>query len=339
MHPLLPDAYAVLLPAFSSLTLEPEIVQFLQQGGASLLLGETHGEYASRVMSPERQNSETADTFRHLIASARRHARGDLLIAVDQEMSGIQRLHRLVPPLPSLAEARSLSSLEVCQRAAATATEAKKLGVNLFLSPVADVVTGCNPWLAGRNLGDDAEEVSRIACAFTQGVQQSGVLATGKHFPGHPVIPLDPATEEAIAEASFAELAPSRSVFKALIAAGIEAIMTGPALVPAVDPAEPSSTSMTTMDLLRQDLGFKGLIISDDLESLGLLRGRDSATVAIAALKAGAELLLISNPAKVRHLAEAIVNAALEGELSPQKLSAAASKVRMLATRIQQSVG
>ncbi|MBF8774058.1 glycoside hydrolase family 3 N-terminal domain-containing protein [Pseudomonas fulva] len=335
MNHLLRDAYAVLLPAFSSLELEPEVVHFLQQGGVSLLIGESRAEYLARAMSPERMNAESEKAFDELISTARRHAKSDLLIAVDQELSGIQRLHHLVPPLPSVVEAKSLDSFEIYKRAVATATAARKLGVNLFLSPIADVVSGPNPWLDGRNLGPDSVEVSRIACAFTKGIQDAGVVATGKHFPGHPITPLDPAIEEAVVECTIEDLTPSISVFKDLIASGIEAIMTGPALVPAVDSAHPSSTSLTTVNMLKNGLGFNGLVISDDLDAAGILRGGDLTSTAIAALNAGAELLLVSSHAGLTNLAESIANAVIEGQLSEQKLNTAATKVRNLAMKLR----
>ena len=335
MNHLLRDAYAVLFPAFSSLDLESDLVHFLQQGGVSLLIGESRAEYLARDMSPKRKTAESKEAFDELMSTARRHAKSDLLVAVDQELSGIQRLHRLVPPLPSLTEAHSLDSFEIYKRAAATATAAKKMGVNLFLSPIADVVTGPNPWLDGRHLGPNAAEVSRIACAFTKGVQDAGVAATGKHFPGHPVTPLDPALEEAVVNATIEGLAPSISVFKDLIASGVEAIMTGPALVPAVDPARSSSTSPSTVNLLKGDLGFSGLVISDDLDAPGLLRGGDLASTAVAALNAGAELLLVSSHAGLSNLAESIANAVIEGQLTEETLNAAAMKVRNLATKLR----
>lgn len=335
MSQILRDAYAVLLPAFASLELEPDVVHYLQQGGVSLLIGESRDEYVARKMSADRENCESPEAFIQLIDKAREHAGSSLLIAVDQELSGIQRLHRLVPALPTLAEAQAMDSFEIYKRAVATATAAKKIGVNLFLSPIVDVVSGNNPWLSGRNLGSDAAEVSRIACAFTKGAQDAGVTTTGKHFPGHPVTPLDPAIEEAVVEASIKDLEPSISVFKDLIAAGVDAIMTGPALVPALDPDHSSSTSPATMNLLRSELGFNGLIISDDLDAPGILRGGDLATTAIASLNAGAELLLVSSQAGLSGLAEAISNAVTEGVLCEEKLRKAAAKVRTLADKLQ----
>lgn len=334
LNDLLRDAYAVLLPAFSGLSLDDNVLRFLDAGGVSILLGESREEYVARGMSAERRAAETADEFCRVTGLARQHAGGSVLVAVDQELGGIQRLHDLVPPLPLVAEARSLPADEIATRSNAVAKAARLLGVNVFLAPIVDVVTGENPWIEGRCLGPNAEEVSRIACAFVHGVQAAGVAATAKHFPGHPVTELDPALHEAVVSGTVRELQPSLSVFRDVITNGVMAVMAGPALVPAMDPLQPASTSCETLDFLRRQLGFRGLIISDDLDAPGILRGRAIEQTAVASIAAGADLLLLSSEAGLDQVARAIVKAVEHGAIECERLVDAANRVRALAREL-----
>ncbi|NMZ61024.1 glycoside hydrolase family 3 N-terminal domain-containing protein [Pseudomonas nitroreducens] len=339
MSTLLESAYATLLPAFAGLELDGAVLDFLTSGGCSLLLGETRAEYLARSMSAQRQGSESREQFSQLVAQARELAGQDLLIAVDQELGGILRLHRLVPALPSAAEARTLSTQELARQAASVAESARAMGVNLFLAPIVDVVTGENPWLQNRTLGTRAEDVSRVSGAYVNGVQQAGVAAVAKHFPGHPVTPLDPAVEEAIVECSREELQPTLGVFADLIAGGVQAIMVGPALVPALDAREPSSTSATTVGLLRDEMGFTGLIVSDDLDAPGIHRGRSIEATAVASISAGADLLLLSSEAGLDSVARALVEAVEKGEMTEARLLDAARRVRALAAQLASARG
>jgi beta-N-acetylhexosaminidase len=331
---VLRDAYAVLLPAFGGLELADNVLRYLDNGGVSVLLGESREEYVGRAMSAGRRASETAEAFISITRMARERAGSNVLVAIDQEFAGIPRLHDLVPALPSLAEALELSSDEIVHRSAVMGQAARLLGVNVFLAPIVDVVTGPNPWLHNRNLGRNPAEVSRLACSFVRGVQAAGIAATAKHFPGHPVTELDPALYEAVVKGTLEDLKPGLNVFRDVIESGVKAVMAGPALVPAVDAAQPSSTSRDTLALLRGELGFKGLIISDDIDAPGILRGRAIDATAVASLAAGADLLLLSSEAGLDHIAQAIVNAVQSGVIEHARLSEAASRVRALASEL-----
>jgi beta-N-acetylhexosaminidase len=212
-----------------------------------------------------------------------------------------------------------------------TASAARGMGITMFLAPILDVVTGRNPWLAGRTLGADHREVARIAAASVRGFRAGGVIAVAKHFPGHPDIDGDPAIAEARVPLSMAQLELGLAVFRSVIAACVGAVMLGPALVPAVDPKQPSSTSRTTAQILRQSLGFRGLLVSDDLDAKATLRGRSLVDTAVAALNAGADLLLIAAGDHLEALCGAIAEAVADGRLDRERLSAAADRVRAAA--------
>lgn len=327
MNTIIEDAHAVLLPAIAGLELTDALKQFLDRGGRSILLGETRSEYVARRMAPERIRSESRDQFTELAEQVRRRA-GPALVTVDQEPAGIQRLHRLVPPMAGLAELQQMSDAAIETSCRQTAAAARGMGVTMFLAPILDVITGRNPWLAGRTLGANHREVARIAAAVVRGFQAGGVIAVAKHFPGHPDIDGDPAIAEATVPLSMIQLEPGLAIFQSVIAAGVGAVMLGPALVPAIDPREPSSTSRATAQMLRESFGFRGLVVSDDLDARATLRGRPLVDTAIASLNVGADLLLVAADDHLEALCGAIGQAVTDGRLDRERLSAAADRVR-----------
>lgn len=327
-------AYSVLLPAFGDLQLDAAVRRYLSRGGVSLLLGETRDEYVGRDMSPARKAAESQADFINLVQEAAALAGAPVLIAVDQELGGIERLHHLVPAVASRAQLQGLDAEEIEQRCFEMATVARGLGVNLFLAPIVDVVTGANPWLLNRHLGADPIEVSRVSCAFIRGVQRAGVIATAKHFPGHYVTEHDPAIAEATVPGPLELLHDNLEVFKEVIATGVKAVMPGPAVFPAIDPDHSASTSSKVIGVLRDTLGFGGLIISDDLDAVSILRGNTITDTAVASLLAGAHLLLVSSESGLDAVADGIVVAVQEGILERQVLLDAATKVRQLAIAI-----
>jgi beta-N-acetylhexosaminidase len=325
------NARAVLLPAIADLTLTDNLRRFLDAGGRSILIGETREEYVARRMSNDRRCTETRADIAAFCAETRQRA-GPMLVGLDEEPGGIHRLHDLVPQLVEGEELLALSTGEIERAARDIAASAAALGVRLFLAPVVDVLSGRNPWLEGRTLAHEPAKVGRVAAAWIRGVQASGVAATAKHFPGHHDITGDPAVEVAEVTGGAAALAPGLAPFREAIAAGVKAVMTGPALVPAMDPVLPSSLSVATIRTLRKEFGFTGLIVSDDLDAAATLRGqRNVPQAVVAALAAGSDLLLLSAENSLDGVVEAILTAIAEGQLPEGRLAEAAERVRTLA--------
>jgi len=329
---LLRDAHAIFLPAIDEKSIPGHISNHLAAGGTSVLIGESREEYVARDMSPDRRLVETADWFSRITGDIRSLAGGQALVAVDQELGGIQRLHDLATALPSPAEAVSADPEKIEVAAFRLSAECSALGVNVVLSPIVDLVDGPNPWLEARTVSSDAETVSRIASAFVRGLQSSGrVAATAKHFPGHPRVPLDPAVDEtSTVEATRSEHEPSLDVFRAVIDAGVRVVMTGPTLVPAFDSDHAASRSPTAVHYLRNVLGFDGMILSDDLDAPGILRGSSVEEAAIEALAAGIDWLLVAGTPHLPNLVAAVAEAVNRGHLAPGRLQAAARSVRAL---------
>ena len=325
-------AHGVLFPVLIDLHLSDPILRFLDEGGRALLFGETREEYASGKMSAARVEQESAESWSQTTRAIGERI-GPALIALDEDVSAVHRLHRLTPPLPSLAQAQAMTASEFEAAIEVVAAAASRLGVNLLLSPTADVVAGPNPWLAGRTLGDDVATVSRLVASYVRGAQRAGVAAALKHFPGHPTVSGIPAVEEAVVPGSMDSLRPFLAPFEAGIAAGARAVMMGPAVFEAVTPPVASSISPELIALLRQELGFDGLVITNDLDHKATMRERGLDEIVVQALAAGADLLLISprSVPLIPDLVSAVAAAVENGNLNPERLSDAAGQVARLA--------
>ncbi len=328
------NAHAVLLPAFDTLKLNDSVKRFLGNGGGSILLGESREEYVSREMSEHRKSTETADMFLRITQEASDLA-DNLLVAVDQEIGGICRLHDLVPRFPATEELASYDAGSFERVSFSVAAAAKALGVNMFLAPILDVVTGQNPWLNGRTWSTDPDVIARISSAYIRGVQAAGVAATAKHFPGFHHIALDPAIQpDATITDKADSFKPGFRPFVDAIGNDVEVIMVGPAIVEAFDSEKPASMSRKIIGMLRRRFGFKGVVMSDDLDSRATMKDRSVEQVAIDALNAGSDyLLLAANDDQLERVVDAICNAVEEGELAEERLSAAGAKVRTLARK------
>jgi len=283
-------------------------------------------------MTQQRRDQETAETLSGLTREAASLA-GDVLIAVDQEIAGICRLHDLVPSFPPKEQIAALSDDEFESISSSVAVAARELGVNCFLGPILDIVTGTNPWLDGRTWSTDPGEISRISSAYISGVQSKGVAATAKHFPGYSNIALDPATNpEAQNTEPLESFKDSFIPFVDAIQSGVEIIMAGPAIVTAFDSENSASTSPVVIQTLRNQLSFEGVVLSDDLDAQAILRRRSITQVAVDALNAGCDQLLIADiDDQVDQIVAAIINAVKSGRLADDRLSKAATKVRTLA--------
>jgi beta-N-acetylhexosaminidase len=329
------DIHALFLPIVPKLEISDFVTRFLGSGGISLLFGETREEYVSHVIDPARVALETEAAWHNTIGRAREMA-GPVLVAVDAEIGGIQRLHRLVPELPSLDDAQRATVADIAAACKRVAKAASALGANVFLSPVADVLVGKNPWLEGRTLGADLGVVSKIVEAFVTGVQEGGVAATVKHFPGHPVCELDPATHEGEVTWSLDRLRTLFAPFQAGINAGADIVMMGPAIFTAMNPPIAASLSRDLIELLRGELGFKGVVLTDDLDWKATIRDRSMEETAIAAVTAGADWMLVSanGVGKIDDMSATIAGEVARGNISGEQIAKSAAKVRALAERL-----
>lgn len=219
---------------------------------------------------------------------------GSLIVSIDQEGGRFQRLR---PPnftaFPPACEVGVQTALDLGQR---MGEQLATLGINVDFAPVLDVNTNPhNPIIGERSFGADPQVVAEVGKLFVQGLQEKGVWACGKHFPGHGDTDQDshmtlPVVDHLIERLRAVELVP----FRELIEAGLRAVMTAHVLYQALDPEHPATFSSRILSgLLRKELGFKGLIITDDMGMVGSLSQADLPEGCIQAFVAGCDLLLV----------------------------------------------
>jgi beta-glucosidase len=216
-----------------------------------------------------------------------------LLIASDLERGAGQQVRGLtqLPPLMALA---AMGTEAVREAARITALEARDVGINWVLAPVCDLdIEPANPIVQTRAFGADAYDVSVLAAAWIEACQAAGVLACAKHFPGHGRTTADSHAELPVVSAG-RELERDLMPFRRAVAAGVASVMTAHVAYPAWDPLGVPATSSHAIltDLLRRDLFFDGLTVTDALIMEGVQRGQDPGQVAVRALRAGCDLLL-----------------------------------------------
>lgn len=216
-----------------------------------------------------RRNLIDAPQVRALTAAIRDAAQGRVvLIAVDQEGGRVQRLRHILPLVPTMAEVGRTGPDAARNAGAAIGRDLAGLGFNLNFAPVLDVHSNPNnPIIGDRAFGNDPETVAVCAAALVEGLEGEGVLACGKHFPGHGDASADSHLELPLIDAD-ADLIATRELppFEAMINAGIGMLMTAHCLYPALDARHPATLSRAVIDgLLRRRLGFEGVVITDDL--------------------------------------------------------------------------
>jgi beta-N-acetylhexosaminidase len=308
-------AAACLLPSFPGEEVPDWVLRLLERGLRGITL------FAYNVRDAEQLASLTARL---------REVGGDLLLAIDEEGGDVTRLEAAAgSSFPGnfalgVADDPSLTA----DVAAAIAGRLARCGVNVNLAPVADVNTNPdNPVIGVRSFGADPELVARHVAAFVEGTQRQGVAACAKHFPGHGDTAVDSHVGLPVVAGDLdAALLP----FRAAIAAGVQAVMTAHLVVPALDEGPATLSPRIPIGLLRGELGFGGLVITDALEMGAISAGVGVEEGAVRALAAGADALCVGHDLHgeaVESILGAIVAAVGTGRLPPARLEEAAERV------------
>jgi beta-glucosidase-like glycosyl hydrolase len=247
-----------------------------------------------------------------------------LLVGADLERGAGQQFAGATA-LPPLAAVASLDSLDDIRRAGSiTAREARSLGVNWVYAPDCDLdIEPDNPIVGTRSFGADPQRVARDATAWIEGCQAEKALACAKHFPGHGRTTTDSHAELPRVNASASELRATDLVpFRAAIAAGVASVMSAHVQFPSLDPSgAPATLSPRILrDLLRDELGFRGLVVTDALIMEGVLGGGESEAV-VRALDAGCDCLLYPN--ELAKSVEAVDRALESGRLDQERVEGA----------------
>lgn len=267
-----------------------------------------------------------------------------LFVAIDHEGGSVIRVGSGLTVLPSAmalaATDDPVASVE--QASGIAASELRSVGVNWDLAPVADVLDEPrNAILLNRSFGSDPDRVGQLASAWVRGHEKQGLLSCAKHFPGHGSTTVDPHT-------GLPDLAHDRArldrvdliPFRMAIAAGVPAVMTAHILLTAIDAQRPATLSSRVLgDILRTDLGFAGIIVTDDLEMDALRSFGSVPEVAVLAIQAGADHLLFRFDEEAQRAAHRLLaDAAGDGRISADRLDAAVGRVLAAKAALAQAV-
>lgn len=217
-------------------------------------------------------------------------------VGIDQEGGRVARLRAPLLEVPPMRTVASWGDTTLAERIArAVGAELAALGINLDFAPVLDVNTCAgNPVIGDRAFGTDARTCAEFGVAWIRGLQSAGVLACGKHFPGHGDTSKDshfelPVVDQTRQRLEEVELVP----FRAAAAEGVAAIMTAHVVYPALDPDRPATLSRAACTELRDAIGFRGVLVSDDLEMSAIAARWSVEDAAVQAIAAGCDALLI----------------------------------------------
>jgi beta-N-acetylhexosaminidase len=312
---------------FAGLAIPPDLKKLAREFDlAGIIL------FARNVESPE----QVADIAREAQSLA-----GDLplWVSVDQEGGRVARLKSpftVWPPMIALG--RSGDRRLAARFAAALAAELMAVGITLDFTPVLDILTNPkNPAIGDRALAERADDVAALGTVIIETLQAAGIAACGKHFPGHgdtgtdshfelPLVEHPPDRLEAV------ELVP----FRAAIQAGVAAIMTAHILIPALDDTGPATLSPRVVDgVLKRQLGFEGLVFTDDLEMKAISGRYGLPDATVKAIAAGCDaVLMCGTSAEPQALAlEALIHAVEDGSLPLRRVEDAFARQRRAKAR------
>ncbi len=282
--------------------------------------------------------------FKHNIASARQVARlNDGLrrlladhippfVALDQEGGNVMRVSDQVVRLPGNMALGATRSAELAYAAGrAQGEDLRRLGFNMNLAPVLDVnLNPQNPVIGIRSYGDSVSLVSEMGRAFARGQQEAGLVTVAKHFPGHGSTSTDSHEALPVMRETREEVLAQMEPFRAVLQEGLDGLMTAHVAIPHLTGDEvPATLSPQVLEgLLRQGLGFDGLVLTDELEMEAIVQRYGVGRAAVLAVKAGADMVLVPwRHEKKIEVYEALLAAVHSGELSAGRLEQAVCRI------------
>lgn len=315
-------AAGTLLPGFEGTELPEWLRVRLANGLAGVCL------FATNISSPEQLRGLT---------DAIRAANPRAVIAIDEEGGDVTRLFQDVgSPYPGAAVLGRIDDLALTRAVAErVGRQLRGAGVTVNFAPDADINSSDdNPVIGTRSFGSDPELVARHTAAWIEGLQSTGVAASAKHFPGHGDTTADshlalPVVDLPLAALRSRELVP----FQAAITAGTATIMTSHILLPQLDEVPATFSRRILDELLRGELGFTGVIVSDALDMRGASGSTGIPDAAVRALAGGCDLLCIgtaNTDAQLDEIEAAIAASASDGRLEPARLDEAVARVAAL---------
>ncbi|MFW1677822.1 beta-N-acetylhexosaminidase [Pontibacter sp. JAM-7] len=282
----------------------PDASLFLDLEGTSLTV-----EEEQLLVQPEisgvilfARNTENAEQVSQLTAQIRA-CNPQLVISIDQEGGRVQRLRQGVTRLPAVQtllpgfrRSPDVALAEASQLGYLMAAELRQLDVDISFAPVLDIDYGHNEIIADRAFGDDVASVTALSGAYIRGMADAGMVATGKHFPGHGWVSADTHLADAIDERDLETLLHKDiAPFKSAIENGLEAMMLAHVLYPSCDDQPAGYSQFWLNKILRRQLDFHGVIFSDDLSMKAAHCAGDYQARSALAVDAGCQVLLCCN--------------------------------------------
>jgi beta-N-acetylhexosaminidase len=296
---------------FHTPSVPPEIDSLLARGVSSVIL------FSRNIESPPQ--------VRDLCADLKARAGRPLMIGIDQEGGRVRRLREGFTEVPSMRSLGRTNDPQLAKQIGAVlARELRAVNIDLDFAPTIDVDTNPNnPVIADRSLGPTPELVAKLGCALIDGLQGNGVAACGKHFPGHGDTNVDshkelPRMTHDMERLNRIELLP----FEAAVKCDVAMIMTAHVIFEPIDAKYPSTMSKAVMQgILRDRMGFRGVIVSDDLEMKAIANYFDIEEVIIRCVNAGVDLLMICHNHKLQHRAiDLLTHAVIRGDVPRERL-------------------
>ena len=302
-----------IFPSFPGDAVPDWIRRFLADGGGGIVL------FAYNVPSRERLTALNASL---------RAERDDVLLAIDEEGGDVTRLEwQSGSSYPAGAALGAVDDVQLTEAIGASiASELAAAGINWNLAPIADVNVPANPVIGARAFGSDPALVARHVAAFVRGTQSRRVAACAKHFPGHGATEKDSHLELPVVTGDVdAGLAP----FRAAIAADVRTIMTAHVRVPALGDTPATLSSAVVQGLLRDELGYGGVVLADALEMKAVSETVGIEQSAVRALRAGVDALCVGHD--LGEVAVEQIRAALVAHVPEARLREAAGRIEALA--------
>lgn len=317
------DAEALVRPllwiGFDGKVPTPEAARLIHQGVSGVIL------FA--------RNVGTSDETRTLIRELKAIAPGPLLLSVDQEGGRVARLTEGFTKFPSLREIGEKSPEEVREIGRRLGAEVRGAGFDIDLAPVVDVDSNpANPVIGERSFSRDPATVARLGAAMIEGLQEH-VAACAKHFPGHGDTDKDshhdlPRLAHALERLRACELVP----FKAAVKARVACVMTTHVVFDALDPGVAATMSAPAMRLLRGEVGFGGVCVSDCLEMKAISEHFGCGKAAVRAVAAGVDAMLVSHTPEAQHeVVDALAAAVVDGRIPESRVLEARARLEQLA--------
>ena len=282
------------------------------------------------------------DQAHHDISQMQKHATFPLLISTDEEGGTVDRLGNIYPYRLGATEIAQTGNVQLAAREGArTAHDMLALGINTDIAPVVYVAVVNGPDQVGRTFGSTAQQVTTFAGAYIEAMQQAGVIACPKHYPGLGAAQVDahfslPVINSSRQEISARDLAPYRAFIQSndpYLHPGM--IMTTDLLMPSIDPVMPAEISYPLItQVLRQQLGYDGVVVTDSLYMAGIYPQWDFPQAVVLAIKAGDDMILGASGVKEMAANFAALKKALrDGTLTKQRIDE--SVTRILALKMQ----